>query len=84
MGVFHSLGKTQGYGSLDGARGTFHAKAQPFGGILLHFDSRLILSLDDHRGAARRDDQHIGMAARMVDEGLGVLRADFTARHHAS
>ena len=34
-------------------------------------------------GTARRDDQHVGMAARMVAEGLGVLGADFTARHHA-
>ena len=82
IGVFHGLGITQGYGSLDGARSASHAKPQPFGGISLQFDSRLILSLDHYRGAARRDDQNVCVAARIVGEGLGVLGAGFTARHH--
>ena len=44
---------------------------------------RRIFGFDDYWRAPQRGYQHIGVAARMVGEGLGVLGADFAARHHA-
>ena len=83
VGILHNLRVAHGYSSLDRSGLALHAKPQPLGGVSVHLSGRLIFGFDDHRGSARRDDQHVGMAARMIDEGLGVLRADLTARHHA-
>ena len=80
----HSLLVAHRYSGLDRPGLAIHAKSKPFIGVSLHLSGRLILSLDYYRRAARGGNQHVGMAAWIVRESLGVLRANLTARHHAS
>ena len=68
--------------SLDCSGLALHAKPQTFGGISLHLSGRFIFGFDHYRGATGGGNQNVCVAARIVGEGLGVLGADFTARHH--
>ena len=82
VGILHNLRVTHRYGGLDCSGLALHAKPQTFGGIPLHLGSRFIFGFDHYRGATGGGNQNVCVAARIVGEGLGVLGADFTARHH--
>ena len=84
VGILHNLRVAHRYCGLDCSGLALHAKPQTFGGISLHLGGRFIFGFDDYRGATRGGNQNVCVAARIVGEGLGVLGADFTARHHAS
>ena len=73
----------QGDGGLDGAGFAVDLEAQPFPGVLLRFRGRLKLGLHDDGGTAGGGYQHVGMAARVVGEGLGVLGPHGASGHHA-
>ena len=83
IGVLYNLRVANCDSSLDSSGLSLHVKPQPFGGVLFDLRGRRIFGFDDYWRAPRRGYQHIGVAARMVGEGLGVLGADFAARHHA-
>ena len=59
-------------------------ETQPVGSVPFRFGGRFVLRFDDHRGTARCGNQHVGMAARVVGEGLGILGAHLAARQHAA
>ena len=83
IGFSNGLGVADRYSGFHGSRFSLDSEPQPLGSVLLHFGSGLILGFDDHRGAARSGNQHVGMTACVVDEGLSVLGSDFAAGHHA-
>ena len=59
-------------------------EAEPVGGVLLGLGSGFVLGFDDHRGAAGRCYQYVGVAAEVGREGLGVLGEDLAAGHHTA
>ena len=70
IGFSNGLGVADRYSGFHGSRFSLDSEPQPLGSVLLHFGSGLILGFDDHRGAARSGNQHVGMTACVVDEGL--------------
>ena len=84
VGVAHGRGVAQGDGGFDGAGLARYLEAEPVGGVLLRFGGGVILGFDHHRGAARRGYQHVGVAAGMGGEGLGVLGEDLAVGHHGA
>ena len=80
----HGDGVTQSDGGLDCAGLACYLEAEPLSGVLLRLWGGVILGFDYYRGAARRGYEHVGVAAGMGGEGLGVLGEDPAAGHHAA
>ena len=84
VGILYGLRIAQCNGCLNGPRFAVDGETQPVESVLFRFGGRFILGFDDHGGTARRGNEHVGMAARVVGEGLGILGEDLATGHHAA
>ena len=82
-GVAHGLGVAEGDGCLDGAGLAVNLQAEAVPGLGFDVLGRVVLGLDDHRGAAGCGDENVGLKPGVALDDLGVFGAHHGLAQHS-